>query len=113
VKPYYDDGRGIVIYHGDCRDVLLGLQSVDLVVTDPPYVFGIASTDQERKGGSWADLMNSAGFYAEWLRECSRLTTARAGATWVFSSWRTFPVLARASYEAKWAIESLLVWDKD
>ncbi len=39
VKPYYDDGRGIVIYHGDCREVLptLAAGSVDLVLTDPPY----------------------------------------------------------------------------
>jgi site-specific DNA-methyltransferase (adenine-specific) len=36
--PFYRDG-GITIYHGDCRDVLPGLQgeSVDLVCTDPPY----------------------------------------------------------------------------
>ena len=40
-KPYYDDGRGIVIYCGDCRDILPHLEKVDLVLTDPPY--GIAS----------------------------------------------------------------------
>jgi len=37
LKPYYDDGNGIVIYHGDCRDVLPHLEPVDLVLTDPPY----------------------------------------------------------------------------
>ena len=36
MTPYYDDGRGIVIYHGDCRDVLPYL-SGDAIVTDPPY----------------------------------------------------------------------------
>jgi len=38
VKPYYERG-GITIYHGDCRDVLpqLEAESVDLVLTDPPY----------------------------------------------------------------------------
>jgi DNA modification methylase len=35
VKPYYDHG-GIVIYHGDCREILPGLKA-DLCVTDPPY----------------------------------------------------------------------------
>jgi len=40
MKPYYDDGKGIVIYHGDCRDILPTLTKVDLVLTDPPY--GIA-----------------------------------------------------------------------
>lgn len=37
MTPYYDDGNGIVIYHGDCRDILPHLEPVDLVLTDPPY----------------------------------------------------------------------------
>ena len=36
VKPYYDEG-GIVIFHGDCLDILPTLPPVDLVLTDPPY----------------------------------------------------------------------------
>lgn len=35
-KPYYEE-NGIVIYHGDCRDILPHLPKVDLVLTDPPY----------------------------------------------------------------------------
>jgi DNA modification methylase len=35
-KPYYEE-EGIVIYHGDCRDILPHLPKVDLVLTDPPY----------------------------------------------------------------------------
>jgi len=39
MTPYYDDGHGIVIYHGDCREVLpeLALKSVDHVIMDPPF----------------------------------------------------------------------------
>ena len=38
MTPYYSHD-GITIYHGDCRDVLPLLQpdSIDLIVTDPPY----------------------------------------------------------------------------
>lgn len=36
-KPYYYDGKGIVIYNADCRDILPHLPKVDLVLTDPPY----------------------------------------------------------------------------
>jgi len=39
VKPYYDHG-GITIYHGDCLEILpevVADESVDLVLTDPPY----------------------------------------------------------------------------
>ena len=46
LTPYYDDGRGIVIYHGDCRDILPHV-TADVVVTDPPY-----GTGWVRGGGS-------------------------------------------------------------
>lgn len=36
IKPYYEE-PGITIYNGDCRDILPELESVDLIVTDPPY----------------------------------------------------------------------------
>jgi len=35
--PYYDDGRGIAIYHGDCRDILPLLPWRDTLITSPPY----------------------------------------------------------------------------
>jgi DNA modification methylase len=36
MTPYYEQD-GIVIYHGDCREVLPTLGAVDHVITDPPY----------------------------------------------------------------------------
>jgi len=40
-QPYQDGScgckDGICLIHGDCRDVLPGLEKVDLVLTDPPY----------------------------------------------------------------------------
>ncbi len=52
MEAYYDDGNGIVIYHGDCRDVLPGLEGVDLVLTDPPYgVNGAQNTKSCRQRG--------------------------------------------------------------
>jgi len=36
MKPYYEQ-NGIVIYYGDCREILPDLPKVDLVLTDPPY----------------------------------------------------------------------------
>ena len=58
-------------------------------------------------------MMNSAAWYSIILSELRRVTANRSGAAWVFNSWRSFPVLARASYEARWPVESLLVWDKE
>jgi DNA modification methylase len=39
-KPYYEHA-GITIYCGDCLDVMKDIPdgSVDMVLTDPPYLF--------------------------------------------------------------------------
>lgn len=111
MQPYYEEG-GITIYHGDCREVLPEVHGADLVVTDPPYSFGMASTAQEGKAGGWGDLMNAASFYSTLLVQFRRALENQNGAAWICNSWRSFPVLARAAFEARWPIESLLVWDK-
>lgn len=56
MKPYFDDGQGCVIYHGDCRDVLTSVSAMrggratyDLLLTDPPYGHG-----DRWSGGTWA-----------------------------------------------------------
>jgi DNA modification methylase len=106
---------GICLVCGDCREVLPTLETgaAQIVIADPPYTFGLASTMQEwSKAGGWGDLMNNALFYATWLAECRRLFTNSGGVAWVFNSWRSFPVLAKAAYEMRWAVSSLLVWDK-
>lgn len=43
MTPYYDDGKGIQLFLGDCREVLptLDAASIDLVLADPPYGIGL------------------------------------------------------------------------
>lgn len=36
IAPYYED-TAVVLYHGDCREILPQLAPVDVVITDPPY----------------------------------------------------------------------------
>jgi DNA modification methylase len=62
--PYYDDGKGIVIYHGDCRDILPHLPKVDLVLTDPPYGLGKRLT-----GGSHGEWSGGFTISPEWDHE--------------------------------------------
>ena len=43
-KPYYQDDW-VIIYHGDCLEIMPDLPDVDLVLTDPPY--GINKSGQK------------------------------------------------------------------
>ena len=58
MTPYYDDGKGIVIYHGDCREILPTLGKVDVLLTDPPYGINYSYV---------GDFKDSPEGYAAWM----------------------------------------------
>jgi DNA modification methylase len=114
MKPYYEDDR-VTLYHGDCLEVLptIAAGSVNLCVTDPPYVIGAVSAgNMASKAGGWADMMNSATWFAEWYRMVDR-TLKYDGAFWSFCNWRSLPVVMNAAIKAALPLTSLLVWDKE
>jgi site-specific DNA-methyltransferase (adenine-specific) len=61
--PYYDHA-GITIYHGDCREILPGLEPADLVLTDPPY--GIANVWKGGLGHGWGKARDESALRNEW-----------------------------------------------
>ncbi|QHB37291.1 methyltransferase [Gordonia phage Gudmit] len=86
-EPYYSDDL-VTLYHGDCREVLLGMdeKSVDAVITDPPYTertHGAAKTNRGK--GHGVKAVDFAAITDEDLRtvlaECGRVT-----ARWVITS---------------------------
>lgn len=50
MKPYYDDGT-VTIWNADCREVLPTIQHADLVLTDPPYGYGVDTAYHSRGRG--------------------------------------------------------------
>jgi site-specific DNA-methyltransferase (adenine-specific) len=112
-EPYYSDER-VTLYHGDALDIMPALTpgTVDLVLTDPPYVIGAVSAgNMASKAGGWADMMNSAGWFTSWYRQCDRLLR-HTGSMWTFCNWRSLPVVMRAALDAGMPVTSLMVWDK-
>ena len=87
VKPYYEDDW-VTLYHGDSREYLstLDAQSVDCIITDPPYTertHGMAKTNAGK--GHGVKAIGFAPFTDEQLSEtlvqCGRLTRR-----WVIAS---------------------------
>ena len=101
--------RGLVrIYQGDARTFLAGLpdRCVDLVLTDPPYVFD--------RGGTYfrewfADLPDDA--WPEVLRECYRVLREDRH-TYVICDRRTEDVFARAAELAGFRYLRTIIWNK-
>ncbi|MBI4297551.1 MAG: site-specific DNA-methyltransferase [Chloroflexi bacterium] len=60
------------IYHGDCLDIISQMPSdfVDLIVTSPPYNFGLDQYDAHRDTKSWDDYFSQLG--RVWA-ECARV----------------------------------------
>lgn len=55
MKPYYEEA-GIVIYNCDCREILLTLGPVDLVLTDPPYGINLNTDNSRFSGGTLGNI---------------------------------------------------------
>jgi site-specific DNA-methyltransferase (adenine-specific) len=59
MKPYYEED-GITIFHGDCREVLPGLGTVDAVITDPPYGVNFKDQAWDSEIPAWLDIARIA-----------------------------------------------------
>jgi hypothetical protein len=88
VTPFYQD-EAVVIYHGDCREVLPSIR-VDAVITDPPYGTLVTPWDHPIDAETIAACINAAPdgfaafFYsntrlAQFLMDCK----AAGADTWV------------------------------
>jgi site-specific DNA-methyltransferase (adenine-specific) len=64
MKPYYERD-GIVIYHGDAREILPTLEPVDLVLTDPPYGVGLETRFASAGRGEWAENRDFPPVYGD------------------------------------------------
>lgn len=102
----------IQLYQGDCLELMQSIPdgSVDMVLTDPPYMINTKSTGGG-KLNPWADYCNAAFWYAEWIRQAKRILR-ETGCLWSFLNWRSFVTFQKAACDTGWPIESVLVWDK-
>jgi len=98
-KPYYSNS-GIIIYYGDCLEVMsqLSVNSVDAIVCDPPYGLNFM-------GKAWDRGVPGIPFWVEALR------VSKPGVYLVaFGGTRTYHRLACAIEDAGWEVRDCLMW---
>lgn len=81
MRPYYEDAWS-TIYHGDCREVLPTLGTVDLVLTDLPYGIGLEYDGYDDSPDNLDDLVESVLPTLREIAPCVALTTG------VINQWR-------------------------
>ena len=91
---------GVVVFHGDCLDVLAGMadNSIDAIVTDPPYGLGLM-------GKEWDDLPPGL----PWAQECLRVLKP-GGHMLAFGASRTWHRLTVAVEDAGFEIRDSIAW---
>ena len=99
MKPYYESSLA-TIYHGDCREVMAGLEqeSIDSLITDPPY--GLSFMGRE-----WDHGVPGQEFWEAASRACKPGASLLA-----FGGTRTHHRLICAIEDAGWEIRDCLMW---
>lgn len=122
---------GFTIHQGDALDLLLDMpsDSVDGIITDPPYSSGgmfrgdrakktgdkyVVDVGQEKRPDFFGDTRDqySFGYWCSlWLSQCLRV--AKEGALLaVFTDWRQLPIMTQVVQAGGWCWRGLVPWNK-
>lgn len=103
------------ITQGDCLEVMRGIEdnSVDLVVTDPPYLMNYRSNrrvvaDRFRK---IANDHEAHGLIRDYIAECYRILKDDT-AVYMFCSWHHIDFF-KTEFERHFKLKNIIVWNKN
>ena len=103
------------LYQGDCLEVMDGIKdkSVDLIVTDPPYLMDYQS-NRRKKEDRFDKIKNDKGNYMliqDYLEECHRIMKDNT-AIYCFCSWHNIDFF-KNEFEKHFKLKNILVWNKN
>lgn len=102
---------------GDGRDEdavkeLLGGESFDVMVSDPPYCSG-GFQEAGKAAGTWGKIASDNLSTRGWVALMNGVTTAaRPQVAYIFTDWRMWTNLWEIVESAGLAVRSMIVWDK-
>jgi len=99
------------IYNMDCLEGMKQLKdnSIDLILTDPPYSTPVVTAFGRKKVLNVADLSIQEGYFKILKIEFERILK-QEGRVFIFCDDKYYPILFRVFYD--WGKTRLVVWDK-
>ena len=103
------------LYQGDCLEIMGGIKdkSVDLIVTDPPYLMDYQS-NRRKKEDRFDKIKHDKGNYMliqDYLEECHRIMKDNT-AIYCFCSWHNIDFF-KNEFEKHFKLKNILVWNKN
>ena len=103
------------VHQGDCLELMKDIESgtVDLVVTDPPYLMNYKSNRRvvKQKFDYIHNDVNSNDLISDYLKECYRILKDNT-AIYCFCSWHHIDFF-KQEFEKHFTLKNLIVWNKN
>jgi|SRR5690606_3232796 len=101
------------IHQGDCLELMRDIpdKSIDLVVTDPPYLMDYRSNYRKLKYNHIANDKNNHDVIAESIKEINRVLKDNT-AVYLFCSWHHIDFF-KTEFEKYFKLKNIIVWNKN
>lgn len=99
------------VIQGDCLEVMKDIpdNSVDLIITDPPYSTPTVTSFGRKKVINLADLSIQEFYFRSVKKEFERILKNN-GRVFIFCDDKYYPILFGVFYD--WSNKNLVIWDK-
>ena len=103
------------LFNGDCLDIMKEIpnESIDLIVTDPPYLMDYQSNRRDKKD-RFDKIKNDKNNYSliqNYLLECYRIARNNT-AIYCFCSWHNIDFF-KGEFEKYFKLKNIIVWNKN
>ena len=109
LDPYYESD-GIVIYHGDCLEILPTLPRADFLALDPPYST-VPNAFAGRDDGAAGTCATPIRLLDGVLRQTRRLLP-EGGSAGLICDWRRMPDVSYLATRASLRISTCVAWTR-
>lgn len=102
------------IYNGDCIEGMskIGDESIDLIVTDPPYLIGYSRHDKNSRFSKPIKNDDNPDLIERYINECYRIMKNNT-ACYMFTNYKTVDWFKVKLEKAGFTVKNIIIWDKE